>query len=191
MTVRADVKGKIKGGAKWGGKVIAIIIAKQVWRAALRTSLWGDCECAKDGDPLDNKEKLPFWCWVENESGSQGEWVKDTRFNTTIVEYEVLKANNFFIKKKRRVLTSDSGRYIFSHKVPIGYVINVTLVSDDMHYHIDPNHPHICKYKAIEKAVDTGNVTLEVIPKDWGDDIQVNFTVKPDSVHDPCDGAYP
>ena len=106
--------------------------------------------------------------------------------------YEVLKANNFFIKKTRSAFTTNAGRYTFAHKVPIGYLINVTLVSDDMHFHPGKqNPPRICKYKAIEKAVDTGNVALEVIPKDWEEHIQVNFTVKPDSVHDPCDGAYP
>lgn len=113
MTVRADVKGKI---IKGGGKIIAAILLKQAWRAILRTSMWGDCECADDNNPLDNKEDLPFWCWIEDDS--QGQWVKDTRFNTTIVEYEVLKANNFFIKKKRKEFTNDAGRYIFTNKVP-------------------------------------------------------------------------
>lgn len=123
---------------------------------------------------------------------SQGGFVKDTRFNTTLIEYEVLKANNILIKKKRRAFTNNVGRYIFSHKVPIGYLINVTLESDDMHYHGNTVRPlYICKYKHTVKAVDTGNVILEMIPTVWDQDIQVNFSLAPDSVHDPCDGAYP
>ncbi len=175
-----NVQVNVKGALKIGGKVVAIILVKQLWRATLTTTLFGSCECAIDGDPLDNRENLVFWCWVqeEGESGSkpEGEWVSDTRFNATTVEYEVLKINNIFANKKDKVLTNNAGFYSFPNQIPIGYFMDVTLKSDDMHLHGDDpipgNRPiRICKYENKEKKVDTGDVALEVIPVQWNQDI--------------------
>ncbi len=196
-----NVEVRVSGLVTWIGKGIIIIGAKQVWRALLTTTLFGNCKCATDGDALDNRENLIFWCWVEEEgeSGSEpeGEWVSDTRSNTTIVEYQVLKISNIFAKKTDKVKTNNSGFYIFDNQIPIGYFMHVTLKADDMHYHgddpIPANRPlRVCYYEATERFVDTGNVAFEVVPVNYWDSIQVDFNADSSEDFDPCeDGPYP
>ena len=181
MKVKAKIKGKLIRGA---GKSILIFGAKQLWRAMLRTTLWGDCECAVDGNPLDNKEDIPYWCATE--SGS--EYTENSYSNSTTVSYEML-TKSIFVGKTGKTTTDESGRYSFSHKIAIGYLINVSLKSKDLHNHTsDPSKQviRVGEYEKTEKALSTGNVFLAVVPVSW-EQIQQNFTVNPKNVTDPCD----
>ena len=183
MMVQAVINGILKSG----GKTVAVFVLNQMWRATLRTTLTGLCKCKEDKNPLDNKEGLPFTCWIENESGSGLIQQNNTTFNRTTVEWKYAKGFNLFVWGGRTD-TNNVGRYTFANQVPIGYLIDVTLNSTDMHYHgaNENNRPlRVCMYEKTIKAVDTGTVLI-VVPIWWPGTIHEHFTVTPDEHHDPC-----
>ena len=186
-TVTASIKGAIlKGGIRFG----ALFIFDRIWTGILRGTVWGYCQCADDGDELDNKRSVAYTCTVESESGSQDEQQTDYRDNSTSVKWTV---STVTLTDEGTDWTTVHGKYSFPNDVPFGFDVTLWLKSDDLHDHGQcgqATQKLVCKYQEDTNIGKIGRTILRWIPRDW-DRFQHNFNESPVTTYDPCDDPYP
>ena len=145
-------------GKKLGGAALSF-----AWDAVVRGKIHGGCTCIIDTNPLDN-----------------GTFTYNgvTYNNSTMVKYDAAKGGN-----KTRT-TSPSGKYLFD-KVPVGYHIEITVMSTDYHRHGTGPYPtpSKCTYDHNEFQRTLGSTRWYIAGQAWEVETRtVDFPLTPDTV---------
>lgn len=145
------------------GKKIAPAVLNFGWDAVVRSQIHGGCTCVTDTNPLDNHSFT---------------YNGNTYRNSTTVKWDAARGGN-----KTRT-TSRSGRYSFL-TVPVGYHIEITVMSTDHHRHGTGQYPtpSKCTYDHNEFQRTLGSTRWFVAGEAWEVEIRtVDFPLTPDTV---------